>query len=175
MTYHPRVSGLVLAAAVAAASACGGDEHDDGDLDAVYLDEASDEVLLTLIDAADRGQVTNDDERCAHLTAPADGAELPAATPPTFSWEPAELQLLHGRATGDFVWLRFECPGVSPPVDLLALESTEWQPDAARWERLAGATGPCAVVVTSAFVDRGIIQEGGPFRPVTNPAFSIAP
>jgi hypothetical protein len=162
------VGGLVVVA-------CGvGDPHEDG-LDVVLLDEASDEVLITLIDATGRGEVTADDDRAAHLTSPVDGAELPLGSAARFSWEAAQLTTYHGRSTGDFVWARIDCPGMGDPIDILALETMSWLADANHWAKIGLTTGACTVTVTTAFVDRGVIQEGGPFRPTSHPTFSLRP
>jgi hypothetical protein len=164
MTHRARAAlGLLLAA-------CHG--HG-GDGDEVYLDDASDEVLLTLKDAVERGEVTADDERCAHLVAPAQGEPLTTDDPPRFAWEQAELVLLHGRTTGDFVWLHLDCAGADP-IDVLALETMEWTPEPEQWQDVAAAGGPCTVQLVSAYLDRGIIMEGGPFRPTVNPSFQLA-
>jgi hypothetical protein len=71
------------------------------------------------------------------------------------------------------VWLRVAC-GEAAPIDVLAIESTRWTPTAEQWEHLAAGGSACTATVTSAFVDRGIIQEGGPFQPTARPTFTIA-
>jgi hypothetical protein len=159
--------GLLVAALVAA---CDGDGHDE--LDAVILDDASDEVLRTLVDAARRGQVTVDDTRAALLVSPTDGASLSATEAATWTWAPAPVTLLHGRNTGDFVWLRIECAAMVP-IDVLAIETISYTPEAEHWDKITAASGACTSTLTSAFVDRGVIQEGGPFRPTQVPTFSV--
>jgi hypothetical protein len=161
---------LSLSAPLLAAAACGGDDgHADDEI--VLLDDSSDEVVLTLEDLVDRGEVTTDDSVAAFLVSPADGDELSAGEPPTFTWEPRASTLRHGRTTGDYVWLRIDGPGMEAPIDVAAIESTEWTMDEEHWEHLQEATGPCEVQVISAYVDRGIVEEA--FQPSSNPTFSV--
>lgn len=153
-------------------AACGGDD-DVTDADIIRLDDASEEVMFTIAELVERGEATVDDEVAAKLTAPADGAELPTDAAPSFTWSRRESTLRHGRTTGDFVWLHLECPGMAAPIDVIAIESTEWQPDADSWAQLQTSTGACEVEVTSAYADRGIVTEG-PFQPSSNPTFSVS-
>jgi hypothetical protein len=162
---------LCLAIPLALAAGCSGDD-DVADEDIILLDESSDEVVLTLRDLLDRGEVVTDDEVAARLTAPADGDTLPADSAPTLTWEPRQSNLRHGRETGEFVWIHVEGPGMDAPIDLAAIETTSWTVDAESWERLRASTGPCTVRVISAYVDRGIVEEG-PFQPSESPSFSV--
>ena len=159
---------LLLAAALAAG--CSGDDH--GESEVVRLDDASDEVVLTLRDALDRGQGIEDDAIAAQLTAPTDGAEMPAGTPATFTWSPRQTNLRHGRTTGEFVWLEIDCAAMDQPIDVIAIESTSWQPDGDQWAAIA-AGGSCQVQVVSAYLDRGVIEEG-PYLPTSHPSFTVA-
>ncbi|HLU66492.1 MAG TPA: hypothetical protein VKZ63_09470 [Kofleriaceae bacterium] len=162
---------FALCLPLALAAACDGDDHH-GQGEIIRLDDASDEVVLTLREAYESGEAVVDDEVAARLTAPADGAELPAGSPATFTWTPAQSTLRHGRTTGDFVWLDITCSGMDHPIDVVAIESTSWQADAASWGHMAEA-GSCEVLVVSAYVDRGIITEG-PYVPSENPTFTVA-
>jgi hypothetical protein len=170
-----RAVSLALALAlpsVALASGCGGDD-DDGvaNEDIIRLNDASEEVVLTLQDLVRRGEVTTDDEFAARLISPEDGAQLAADAPPTFEWSPREDTARHGRTTGPFVWLNIAGPGMDTPIDVVALESTTWTPEEEHWEILRNSTGPCEVKVVSAYVDDGIVEEA--FRPSSNPSFSV--
>jgi hypothetical protein len=140
-----------------------------GHSEIVVLDDASDEVVLTLQERVDRGEVTTD-ETAARLTSPADGAELSAA--PTLTWALRQSTARHGRQTGEFVWLHISGPGVDEPIDIAAIETTSWAMDEEHWDLLRASTGPCEVRVVSAYVDRGIVTEG-PFQPSSNPSFSV--
>ena len=153
--------------------ACGGDDGGpDGDV--VLLDNASDEVLVTMRDLVERGDITTDDDLAAHLTEPADGSEIPTGSAPTFAWTLGGGSLLpHGVNTGDFVWLSVGCDGFDEPIDVLAIESRSWQPDEDRWSKMLGATGPCEVSIVSAYIDRGVASEGL-YRPSTSPTFTLA-
>lgn len=154
------------------AAGCGGDD-DDGvaDEDIVRLDDASEEVVLTLQDWVDRGDVTVDDDIAAQLTAPEDGTELAADTPPTFTWTSRAANARHGLETGEFVWLHIAGPGMDTPIDVVALESTSWPVDDEHWDLLRNSTGPCEVQVVSAYVDRGQPEEV--FMPTAKPSFSV--
>lgn len=162
---------LPLSLSMLLAAACGGDDHGVADEDIILLDDASDEVVLDLADLVERGEVTTDDEVAAFLVSPADGDQLPAGQPPTFEWELRASDLRHGRTTGDYVWLRIDGPGMEGPIDVAAIESTEWTMDDEHWELLQEATGPCEVQVVSAYVERGLIEEV--FMPSANPTFSV--
>lgn len=161
---------VLLCLLVSSTAACGGDDGEATDEDIVTLDDASDEVVLTLRELVDRGEVTTDDEVAAHLTAPADGEEISAA--PTLTWTTRRSNARHGRETGEFVWLHIQGPGVDAPIDIAAIETTSWTVDEEHWDVLRASTGPCEVRVVSAYVDRGIVTEG-PFQPGENPSFSV--
>jgi hypothetical protein len=158
------------------AGGCGGDDddHDHDEVtneDIIRLDDASEEVMLTLQDLVERGEVTVDDDIAAQLTAPEDGAELAADTPPTFTWAPRAATARHGITTGEFVWLHIAGPGMEAPIDVVSLEATSWEVDQESWDTMLGSTGPCEVQVVSAYVERGIPDEV--FVPSTNPSFSV--
>lgn len=160
-----------LFAALVLAAACHGDGFEG---DAVLIDDSSDEVLTLLVDTVDRGELTVDDQLAAQMIAPTDGSEFAAAgDPPTFSWAERLIRPTHGRATGDFVWLRIACTNMVP-IDVLTIETREYTPDPDRWLKITESGGSCTSTLTSAFVDRGIIMEGGPFQPSVNPAFTIS-
>jgi hypothetical protein len=164
------VSFALALCTLAVASGCGGDDDDVADDEFIRLDDASEEVALTLQELVSRGEVTTDDDVAARLIAPEDGAQLPADAPPTFEWS-ARGTARHGVTTGEFVWLHIEGPGMDTPIDLVAIESTTWTPEEEHWEILRTSTGPCEVQVVSAYVDRGIVEEA--FRPGANPSFSV--
>jgi hypothetical protein len=156
------------------AAGCGGGGDDDvANEDIILLDDSSDEVVLTLQDLVDRGEATTDDDIAAQLTAPTDGAALPGDTPPTFTWSLRQSNLRHGRATGEYVWLHVEGPGMDQPIDVAAIETTSWTPDGTHWDLIRGSTGPCQVQVVSAYVERGVVLEG-PFVPSSDPTFSVS-
>jgi hypothetical protein len=169
MRVHLTLALPALLLASTMTTACNGDGHGDGDT--IRLDEASDEVVLTLRDLIDRGQGIEDDDIAAQLTAPADGAQVAAASPATLSWSRRQTNLRHGRTTGEFVWLEIDCAGMERPIDVVAIESTSWQPDAERWGHMTGG-GSCQVQVVSAYVDRGVVEEG-PYLPSSNPRFTF--
>jgi hypothetical protein len=159
--------------------ACSGDDDggDEVDADLVQLDDASDEVFLTIRDLVDRGEVTTDDAAAARMVAPADGESLSAASPPTFTWDHGDSTIRHGVTTGDFVWLSIECPGLERPVDVLAIETESWTVDTDHWAAiteaaLASDSAQCTATLTSAYVDREIVQEG-PYRASSSPSYTI--
>lgn len=146
-----------------------GHDHGGGDIlgDLVLLDDASDEVAAEIAEKVDRDGALVDNTRAAALVAPAAGATVPRATPVTIDWDlpsSAGRRPRHGQNTGTFVWVRLEAPGLAEPIDVVAIGTTSFTPDAARWRSLVDATGPVTATITTAVVDRGVIQAG-PFRP----------
>jgi hypothetical protein len=165
---------VLFIAALAAAPGCGGDDDGEAsDEDIIRLDDASEEVVLTMRDLVQRGNVVVDDEVAAHLTAPASGAELTADAPPTFTWSARSSTARHGLTTGEFVWLNISGPGMEAPIDVVAIESTSWPVDEEHWEVLLGSTGPCEVKVYSAYVERGLVENDEVFAPSESPTFSV--
>jgi hypothetical protein len=162
---------LISCLALLPAAACGGD--DDGDSDVVALDDASDEVALTLLDRLDRGDVEEDDAVAARLVSPTDGTTIAAGAPVMLEWQPTQSTLRHGRTTGDFVVLRVTCDGVGAPIVVVGIESTEWECDEDHWAEIVdGGGGPCTVEVVSAYVSDGIVEEG-PYVPSDVPSFTV--
>jgi hypothetical protein len=140
---------------------------------AIRVNDASDEVIGTMADAINEGLLVVDDLEAERLTAPADGASVPAATPPRITWHKIQTAR-HGVSSGDFTWLRFEADGYAEPIDVIALTVEEWTPSADEWARIAAATGPVKVTVTNCYAMVGIVKEG-PFRATVAPTtFTIA-
>ena len=167
----------LLAACAAFALAGASCNSNDGivvDLDnAIRVNDASDEVIGTMADAINEGLLVTDDAKAEHFTDPADGASVPAATPPTFKWHKIQTAR-HGVSSGDFTWLRFEASGYPEPIDVIALTVEEWTPSADEWARLNVATGPVKVTVTNCYAMVGIVKEG-PYRAsIAAPTFTIA-
>jgi hypothetical protein len=172
-----RLTSAALAAAALVALA-GGCKSNDGLVvhpdDAIRVNDASDEVLGTMADAINEDRLVVDDLKAERLTAPAAGASVPAATPPTFTWHTIQTAR-HGVTSGDFTWLRFEADGYPAPIDVIALTVEEWTPSAEEWARLAAATGPVTVTVTNAYAMVGIVKEG-PYRASLAPTtFTVTP
>ncbi len=157
--------------------ACGDDDGGATDEDIIKLDDASDEVMLTIRDLIDRGELMIDDTAAAHMLSPADGESLSAASPPTFTWVHGSSTIRHGRTTGDFVWLSITCPNLESPVDLVAIETETWTVDSDHWAAITEAalssdSAQCTATLTSAYVDREIVQEG-PYRASSSPSYTI--
>jgi hypothetical protein len=147
----------------------------------VRLDDASDEELKYIVDIADRNGVAVDPALAVTLTAPADGDTVSAATPYTFTW--AKLSSTprrtprHGVITGTFMWLRLEGGGLDPMIDMVALTSMSWTPDATLWARIAATTGPIkAHMITTVTDGQGQIVAG-PARAAANDdvTFTVGP
>jgi len=158
-------------------SACGDDDGDTIDADLTQLDDASDEVFLTIRDLVDRGEITTDDTAAAHMLSPADGESLSAGSPPTFTWDHGNSTIRHGVTTGDFVWLSITCPNLERPVDLIAVETESWTVDDDHWSAISDAalasdSAQCTATLISAYVDREIVQEG-PYRGSSAPSYLI--
>jgi hypothetical protein len=148
--------------------------HDHADeSDVIRVNDASDEVFVTLEDLDAQGAVMVDDAEAATLTAPASGATLSGDTPPTFTWAlPAQTRTpRHGVANGTFYWLRFTGAGISGQVDVLAVAVLTWTPTAEDWARISAGTEVTVRLVT-AIVDDALVVEG-PWRPTANPSFTI--
>jgi hypothetical protein len=168
---------LALCSLLGLAVSCGGDSDSPLVGEIVRLDDASDEVLENIADTVDREGTTIDGAQAARLTAPADGATVPAATPFTFEWAfPLERPTpRHGETTGTFVWLRLDGDGMDEPLDVVALTSTSFTPTEDQWARLTAVSGQVSARVITTQVDRGVI-EMGPFEaPDGQVAFTIAP
>jgi hypothetical protein len=179
---------LTVVVSLASLAGCGGGSAaPDADVAAnvIINCNASDEAWLAMKDLVDTGATTTSDTRAAALTAPADGAVLPAATPPTFTWSiPAPLR--HGIDTGTFVWLRFTGAGLAAPVDVISVTPTTapdggtadcaaYTPSAADWAVIAAATGPVTVEITTAKEDQNVVTQG-PFRPSASTiTFTVGP
>ena len=166
---HRLLSAAVAAATLAAIA--GGCNSNDGIVvhldNAIRVNDAADEVIGTMADAINEGRLVVDDLKAERLTAPADGASVPAATPPKFTWHTIQTAR-HGVSSGDFTWLRFEADGYPEPIDVIALTVEEWTPSAADWARLNVATGPVKVTVTNCYAMVGIVKEG-PYRATVAP------
>jgi hypothetical protein len=148
------------------------------DLDAlIRVNDASEEVLLTIVDHVDNGDLVIDDALAAAIVSPEPGGLVPAGTPAVFAWAiptAARKTPRHGLTSGDFVWLRIEGGGLAAPIDVIAVDATSWTPDAATWATISAASSPLTLTLTNAFVDRGIVVEG-PFRGTGQPTtFSIS-
>jgi hypothetical protein len=129
----------------------------------IRVNDASEETLITIADAVDSGGATIDDTKAAQLVAPAPGAQVPRATPPQFAWaipQQAGKCPRHGLTSGDFVWLHFDAPGLLEPIDVVAVDVTNWTPTADEWANFTAATGTFTVTLTYAFVDNGVIVDG---------------
>ncbi len=162
---------LFLSVLSTIAAGCGSDDH--GDSSVIALDDASDEVALTILDRADRGDAEEDATAAAFLTSPADGNTVAVGAPVTYTWERPDTTLRHGRTTGDFVVLRTTCDGLVDPLVVVAIESTEWTCDDEHWNEIVEAGGgPCSVEVVSAYVSDGVIEEG-PFIPGDVPSYTV--
>jgi hypothetical protein len=163
-------TGLILGCALALLSACGSDDHSAFDPEnAIVVNEASDEVLIAMVDAVDEGKTVLDDTKAEKLTAPVTDAKVPVATPVKFTWAPAgSATARHGTSSGNFTWLRFEAEGYEDPIDVIAVGVSEWTPSADEWARLTAATGAVTVTVTNAYVMSGIVKDG-PFRATAGP------
>lgn len=171
------IAALLVAVPIAIIGGCNGDDDDEIDADLTILDDASDEIFLTIRDLVERGELTTDDDAAARMLSPADGAELSAGAAPTFTWDHGASSLRHGRTTGDFVWLSITCPNLAEPVDLIAIETEEWTVDDPHWSAITEAalssdSAQCSAAVISAYVDRGIVREG-PYQGSTTPRYSI--
>jgi hypothetical protein len=165
----------LLLAVLMVVTACGA-EGGGGDIDpakVIRVNDASEEVLLTMADQVANGQLIIDDTLAAQLVTPEPGVAVNGGEPVQFAWSvPSLRNPRHGTTTGVFVWLRLTGGGLAEPIDVIAVDVTNWTPDAATWSLIAATSGPVTVTLTNAFVDGGIVMEG-PYRGSTAPTFSI--
>jgi hypothetical protein len=150
------------------ASAC--HSHGPSVENAVRVNDASEEVLAVIMDEVDR----NGAETSPMAFAFDDPGAVSAGTIPTFTWSAVAVSR-HGTDTGTFVWLHFEGSGMAEPLEVIAVDVSQWTPDADSWAKLTAATGAITVHAVTAIVDRGVIQQG-PFVPASaDVSFTIAP
>lgn len=164
--------------ALAVFSACGGHHHESKDYRLYLQDNASDEVLLTLLDAEAQGAVTVDATRAARLTMPTEGAMLRGDTAPTFAWTfpPVAKTPRHGVSSGRFVWLELDGPGLAQQVHLLSIGSMSWSPEGGNWQDIVrdAPGGTVTLTITTSHVDGGVISEG-PWRSSAATSVVLAP
>lgn len=171
-----RACALALAFAGAALAGCGHDHGTPDDYVLVRQDDASDEVLLALLDAEAAGAITISDARAARLMTPTNGQLASADEPIVFSWglpSVAGKTPRHGIATGRFVWLTLTSSGLAKPIHVLSIGSTTWDPGE-WWADLVASGAPIHVTITTAYAEAGLITEG-PFRPSGTTTFTITP
>jgi hypothetical protein len=120
----------------------------------------------------------------AQLTAPMNGATIPAGTAPTFTWTLAGAQkeaIRGGRVQTAQAFLSFgsapalaHLPPVTGNVYLLELTTTpgeanplrvftnemSWTADPDSWARMKAATGAITVKLYNAYVNANILEEG---------------
>ena len=135
--------------------------------DVVLVNMASDEVFQSMTDLEAQGLITPDNSEAAALTSPQNGASVPAAEKPTFSWALPTAGAptpRHGTTTGTFYWLKFTGEGLTAgKLDVLVANATTWTPEDHDWEAIATATGQVTVrLVTAVFAD-AVLAEG-PWR-----------
>jgi hypothetical protein len=190
---------IVLAATGISAAGCSDHAHDTPS-DVAFQGEANADGFETFAAAAPK----EDAARAPTLTAPANGAKVPSATPQKFEWKPAA-------AMGPAPAARERYAAVSPPrfvfplpigplrtaraahgapmngrAYLLTLKSggnnvvrvftttTTYEPDAAAWQKLKDAKSITATIATASFDNNNVVSGSGPF---VSPAtsFTIEP
>ena len=187
MTTHP----TLLCSSVVLALGCGGEPAATPPTSVTINCGASDEAWLAMQDLVNVTGARTDDVNAAHLSAPATGALLSAATPTTFQWTlalPVAGLAQHGVDNGTFVWLHFTRAGLTAPFDVISVDPGKpdvdagvlapclsYTPSAADWARLAGAPGPLTLSLYTAKESLNVVTEG-PFQPTTNAfTFTVAP
>jgi len=170
--------------------ACQDDDHGEGAesiADVVYLDETTDEALLTLLDAAP----VDDEQHRLIFDLPAEAETLPATPVPTFAFQepvsgalparPGKSFLRAARALGKFLnpisvahahgtpfngrayFLVFSSDS---ELDVLRVftAATSYTPDAEAWALLSSAADPLTLEVISAEFENNLLAlGGGPF------------
>ena len=165
------LSSVVLSVALSAMVGCGDDA---ATVDAILVNDASDEVFATLEDEEAQGGLMSDPTRAATIVAPTTGTSLTKGTPPTFTWAlPASTRTpRHGVANGTFFWLQFTGAGISDKVDVLAVGVMSWTPSADDWARIAVSPGNLSVRLVTAVVADALVVEG-PWEADASPSYPV--
>ena len=172
---------LALATGIVYAPACSDHSHEStGPTDAVYEGTATDEGLKNLEGLAQQ----NDAARAPLVTSPTNGAKLPSATAPTFTWKATPTAALPSRqrfgGTSPFGPLRaahahgtpmngraflLVFKGASGATVLRVLTTnTTYQPSAEKLAMLKDAkTTLTLTVATASFDNNNVVQGSGPF------------
>ena len=170
MPRFPNLLSVVLLGAFL--GACSDDHSTDETL--ILLDSASDEAFATFRADVAAGNATPGSSAAA-LVAPTPGQTVPA-TPFTFRWSfPRESPAKpHGVESGRFVWLELSGSGtLADAIDIVAITSTSYTPDADVWAKIAGG-GTITAKIYTAMLDEGALTDG-PFSSASvtfNVAFS---
>ncbi len=176
---------LFSGTAIVYAPACGHD-HDEasGPTDAVYEGTATDEGLENLEGLSP----TTDAARAPLVTAPANGAKLPSATAPTFTWKATPTSFAPSRRSveptkyagaspfgpmrdarahgtpmnGRAYLLVFQANGAN--VLRVFTTNTSYEPTAEKFSKLKDAKAPLTLTVSTASFDQNnVVQGSGPF------------
>jgi hypothetical protein len=83
---HLRSFLLFVPVATALLYACGDTGSNPADADVILEGDVTDETFVAMSSALDQTKPTSDPAKAATLDMPADGAALPRATPPVFTW-----------------------------------------------------------------------------------------
>lgn len=163
-------------------------------------DPFSDEACVAFDDAIRANRVTVSDARSATISAPAEGAAVPRATPYTFRWSVPVARAPQRRpmTVRDELarWLTWvpEAEAHCEPFAGRAYElrftvgsnvvyrrqqsATSWTPSTAEWNYLVGAFGTGSVtltIYTASFANSAISAGAGPFTPMAARRFTVAP
>lgn len=211
MCYHPKsmaakktllrlfLASLVVASAGVNGLGCSDDhDHDDDTTkvpDTVTFDGAvTDEAYAAIAGLAPK----QDDAKAGAITAPMDGAKVPAATPPVVTWtaSTARLELplrerrgpsfdplyllrgersahAHGTPFTGTAYLVTFSSGGTKLVELLT-SKTSWVPDGTSWDKLKAAKAPITVSLVAAKMDNNAVTaDGGPFASSKTVTFTI--
>lgn len=196
------LAALVVAVVGVNGLGCSSDDHDHDDdttqvPDTVTFDGAvNDEAYAAIAGLAPK----QDDAKAGAITAPMDGAKIPAATPPTFTWtaSTARLELplrdrdprapsfdplfllrgersahAHGTPFTGTAYLVTFSSGGTKLVELLT-SKTSWIPDGTSWDKLKAAKAPISVSLVAAKMDNNAVTaDGGPFASSKTVTFTI--
>ncbi len=184
--------------APAALSACGGDDDDGAapggaqgatppvvdEIAVIYQGGPTDETLRSVIGVPPLA----DDARAATLAAPAAGATMSAATPPTFQWAAAQALApaspasrspwarlvsalgepaahAHGKPYSGVAYLLSIASASGTPLLTVLTAETSFTPDAAEWATVSAGGDDLRVYLLTARCEQNAVVAGGPWAP----------
>lgn len=152
------------------------EEHLAGYENTLLEGEVTDETLVSFVAALEAAEPADSATRSPTLQAPADGADLGAGTPPTFSWEVGgAARPLHGDPyTGYATYLELRGAGTEPSLQVFT-SGTTYTPAQDVWDGLVAEGGTFTVELIGAeFEANRLAQDGGPYAGSTT-TFGVAP
>lgn len=168
----------------AGASGSGGSAVNVDDL--LYEGEVTDEAAESILGVA----AQTDSSKAATISAPTEGAALPAATPFAFTWNastarrtvlpawlgPERSAHAHGDPFTGVAYLLTFSTASTPALVRVVTDKTTYTPTDAVWSALKGAGGPITLSIIAARIENNLlVNGGGPYTAGKGVSFTIAP